>query len=59
MRDLENLAFLDLRANRLTAVPAGVDALPRLRKLDLRWNKLDAPRAWREEMARRGCTVYV
>jgi hypothetical protein len=59
MGDLQDLAFLDLRANRLTAVPAVVEALPRLRKLDLRWNKLDPPRAFREGMAERGCLVYV
>ena len=36
-----------------------VEGLPRLRKLDLRWNKLEAPRAWLDEMGRRGCAVYV
>jgi Leucine-rich repeat (LRR) protein len=59
MSALESLEFLDLRANRLTSLPALVEDLPRLRKLDLRWNKLDARRAWQEEMTRRGCAVYV
>jgi hypothetical protein len=40
-------------------VPPWTSDLPRLRKLDLRWNKLDPPRAWREAMAARGCLVYL
>ena len=40
-------------------VPAALQALPRLRRLDLRWNKLRSQPRWLDELEERGCTVYV
>ena len=54
MRSLRELRLLDLRANRLTAVPDWIVELPRLEKLDLRWNEVyDVPAGLLE----RGCVV--
>jgi hypothetical protein len=33
--------------------------LPRLEKLDLRWNKLVEPPAWLDSLRERGCVVLV
>jgi hypothetical protein len=38
---LVRLAVLDLRNNRLTSVTRQAAQLPRLEKLDLRWNEID------------------
>ena len=42
---LHELRLLDLRANRLTSVPDWLVELPRLEKLDLRWNEVYDPPA--------------
>jgi Leucine-rich repeat (LRR) protein len=54
----KGLEFLDLRVNRLTAVPEEVRSRPRLRKLDLRWNKVRPLPDWVARLERNGCTVY-
>jgi Leucine-rich repeat (LRR) protein len=59
MAGLERLRFLDLRANRLQSLPPAILELEDLEKLDLRWNRLPARPSGREELERRGCTVYV
>jgi Leucine-rich repeat (LRR) protein len=47
VRGLAELRVLDLRANRLAgALPAWLAELPRLEKLDLRWNDWDDPPTW-------------
>jgi len=47
VRGLGELRVLDLRANRLAgALPAWLAELPRLEKLDLRWNDWDDPPTW-------------
>ena len=55
---LENLARLDLRANRLKTLPAEIGELPKLEKLDLRWNKLSSVPPWIWKLKQHGCTVY-
>ncbi|MBB0245429.1 hypothetical protein FNQ90_15300 [Streptomyces alkaliphilus] len=54
---LPRLRHLDLRANRLTGLPATVLDLPALEKLDLRWNPFDPPPDLVAELERRGCAV--
>lgn len=41
LKDLHELRFFDLRANRLTHLPPWLAQLPRLEKLDFRWNQID------------------
>jgi Leucine-rich repeat (LRR) protein len=48
-----------LRANQLTSLPAGIGTLPKLEKLDLRWNKLSSMPGWLRELERGGCLVYL
>jgi Leucine-rich repeat (LRR) protein len=55
---LARLRTLDLRGNQLDELPDALRALP-LTKLDLRWNPLGARPGWLDELARRGCLVYV
>jgi Leucine-rich repeat (LRR) protein len=55
---LGQLGVLDLRGNQLDELPEALRALP-LTKLDLRWNPLRARPAWLDELASRGCLVYV
>ena len=55
---LGKLGVLDLRGNRLDTLPETLRALP-LTKLDLRWNPLRARPHWLDELASRGCLVYV
>jgi Leucine-rich repeat (LRR) protein len=55
---MKNLAYLDLRANKLTALPAGIADLMHLEKLDLRWNKLSSLPEWVQLLEQRGCTVF-
>jgi Leucine-rich repeat (LRR) protein len=52
------LRFLDLRANQLRQLPAGLAGLPNLEKLDLRWNKLLTVPNWIGTLEERGCLVY-
>jgi Leucine-rich repeat (LRR) protein len=52
-----NLTDLDLRSNHLTTLPASVGKLPRLQKLDLRWNQVTHT-AWIDELETRGCVIY-
>ena len=54
MRSLRELRLLDLRANRLTRVPDWIVELPRLEKLDLRWNEVFDPPSG---LIERGCVV--
>jgi Leucine-rich repeat (LRR) protein len=54
VRRLHELRLLDLRANRLTSVPHWIAELPRLEKLDLRWNVVYDPPA---ELLASGCVV--
>ena len=56
---LHHQVYLDLRANSLTILPASLGALPRLEKLDLRWNRIRPLPAWLERLEARGCSVYV
>jgi Leucine-rich repeat (LRR) protein len=47
VRGLHELRVLDLRANRLAGpLPEWLAELPRLEKLDLRWNDWDDPPTW-------------
>ena len=55
----EALAYLDLRSNRLIALPDSMANLTSLEKLDLRWNKLRALPDWLHRLEQRGCTVFV
>jgi Leucine-rich repeat (LRR) protein len=48
-----------LRANRLVALPANIGDLPKLKKLDLRWNKLSSLPAWLRRLEERGCSIYL
>ena len=54
VRSLRELRLLDLRANRLTSVPDWIVELPRLEKLDLRWNEVYDPPSG---LIERGCVV--
>jgi Leucine-rich repeat (LRR) protein len=54
---LDKLELLDLRGNELDEVP-DLRRLP-LRKLDLRWNPLRRPPSWLDDLAARGCRVYI
>ena len=57
---LRELRLLDLRANRLTSVPDWIVELPRLEKLDLRWNEVfEYPLNRRRGLRERGCVVLV
>jgi Leucine-rich repeat (LRR) protein len=56
VRHLRELRLLDLRANRLTSAPAWLAELPRLEKLDLRWNEVYEPPPGLRE---RGCVVLL
>jgi Leucine-rich repeat (LRR) protein len=47
-----------LRNNRLSAVPDSIAALPNLKKLDLRWNKLRVVPKWLPQLEASGCLVY-
>jgi Leucine-rich repeat (LRR) protein len=55
---LPRLRTLDLRGNQLDQLPDTLLGLP-LTKLDLRWNPLRAQPRWLDELAGRGCLVYV
>jgi Leucine-rich repeat (LRR) protein len=55
---LAALRVLDVRGNQLDELPEALRALP-LAKLDLRWNPLRTPPVWLDELAARGCVVYV
>ena len=55
---MPGLCTLDLRGNQLDELPDTLLDLP-LTKLDLRWNPLRVPPRWLDELARRGCRVYV
>lgn len=54
---LPRLRVLDLRANRLTALPDSLADLPGLEKLDLRWNRFRQLPECAELLRRRGCHV--
>jgi hypothetical protein len=41
----------------MEAINPAVAELPRLEKLDLRWNNLIDPPAWLERLRARGCVV--
>ena len=59
LRGLVALRWLDLRENRFTALPAWLDELPLLQKIDARWNPLATiDRAWIARLEARGCVVY-
>jgi Leucine-rich repeat (LRR) protein len=53
-----NLSRIDARGNFIDTVPPAVAELPKLRKLDLRWNRLREPMDWYPGLVRRGCLVY-
>jgi hypothetical protein len=57
--DLQNLLYLDLRANAITALPDSIGDLPRLQKLDLRWTPvaLAPPSPCIAKLEQRGCVV--
>lgn len=55
---LQNLLYLDLRANRLRELPDSLATLPNLRKLDLRWTRLRKPPGWFADLEVRGCAIY-
>ncbi len=55
---LARLCTLDLRGNQFDELPDTLLELP-LTKLDLRWNPLRGRPRWLDELARRGCRVYV
>jgi hypothetical protein len=40
-------------------LPSTLAELPKLEKLDLRWNTLDAIPGWVEDLERRGCAVLL
>jgi Leucine-rich repeat (LRR) protein len=57
VRGLAELRVLDLRANRLAGrLPEWLAELPRLEKLDLRWNDFDDPPVWPAGLSA-GCVV--
>jgi Leucine-rich repeat (LRR) protein len=56
---LKQLRFLDLRANRLSALPESLAELHRLEKLDLRWNQFQTVPFWIDTLKDRGCIVYL
>jgi hypothetical protein len=53
------LTHLDLRGNQLREVPAAVADLPRLGKIDLRWNGWRALPSWLGALEQRGCRIYL
>jgi Leucine-rich repeat (LRR) protein len=55
---LAELRDLDLRANALRDIPHAVAALPRLERIDLRWNPMDAIPATLEPLAQRGGVLW-
>ena len=57
LQKLRRLAYLDLRANGIRALPDFLAELP-LEKLDLRWNPIAAFPAWVDRLEARGCVVY-
>jgi len=54
---LKRLRVLDLRANRLAALPDTLADLPALEKLDLRWNGFYEPPPVAEPLRAQGCVV--
>jgi Leucine-rich repeat (LRR) protein len=50
---------LDLRNNRFTAFPRAIEELPRLEKLDLRWNDFDETDSAIARLEARGCRVLL
>ena len=53
-----SLSRIDVRGNFIDTVPPAIVELPKLRKLDLRWNRLRDPMDWLTGLVRRGCVVY-
>jgi hypothetical protein len=53
------LAYVDLRNNRFDRLPDSLAGLPKLHKLDLRWNKLSVVPDWVDDLERRGCAVLL
>ena len=56
--NLPRLRHLDLRANRLSTLPATLANLKLLEKLDLRWNRFETMPDWLEQLEKNGCIVY-
>jgi len=52
------LEYLDLRANLLITLPDELAQLTRLRKVDLRWNRLATYPPCLDALAKRDCIVY-
>jgi Leucine-rich repeat (LRR) protein len=48
-----------LRANHLRHLPTGLQELPHLEKLDLRWNKLAEIPSWLPHLEERGCVIFI
>jgi Leucine-rich repeat (LRR) protein len=54
---LTDLRMLDLGENGLTTLPEALRTLPRLGKLDLRWNRGFREPSWLGELEERGCYI--
>ncbi|MNG40492.1 Leucine Rich repeats (2 copies) [compost metagenome] len=50
---------MDLRANRLSALPDSLAELTQLQRLDLRWNNFAEMPAVLEPLIAQGCLVHI